>query len=173
MRITQIILLVILTAWAYTMTYHVAVNKPDSDRQEALIMSRDALLSFNNPYNLRTSQDNPVTTGLFSMVISIPFDNIKHLTFIFGLGMFIIFYRGKHFILFGIFMVLFVPVSRTMYYQLTEIYYIMPVLYLTRQWWLIAIWRNPLALFDLSGKHFNIPALLLDYCLLQLFAIML
>ncbi len=166
-------MLVILTVWVYFMVYHVAVNKKESDRQEALIISREAVLNLENPYSKTTSTGNPITTGVFSMLISLPFKDTRHLTLIFWLVMISIFYNGAHFIYYGIFLILFLPVSRTMYYQLSEIYFIIPAIYLTKQWWLALLWRNPLSLIGLSDKSFNPIALILDYCLIPVFTGML
>jgi hypothetical protein len=154
------------------MIYHIAIDKKESDRQEALIISREAVLNFENPYSQVTSIGNPVTTGLFSILISLPFSDTRHLTLIFWLAMIAIFYNGVNFLYYGIFLILFIPVSRTMYYQLSEIYFIIPAIYLTKKWWLVLLWRNPLSIIDLSGKSFNPLALVLDYCLIPVFALM-
>lgn len=170
---TKNIMLFILTAWLYFMIYHIAVNKKESDRQEALTMSRNAVLNFDDPYAQVTSQNNPITTGIFSIIISLPFNDIRHLTFIFWLSLIAVFYNGIHFINYGLFLMLFLPVSRTLYYQLSEIYFIILAVYFTKKYWLLLLWRNPFAFIRLTNKNINLLAAVLDYCLLPVLPIML
>lgn len=166
-------MLFILTTWLYFMVYHIAVNKKESDRQEALIISRNAMLNFSNPYLRVTSQGNPITTGIFSIILSLPFNDVRHLTFLFWLALIAVFYKGIHFVNYGIFLILFLPVSRTMYYQLSEIYFIILGVYFTKKWWLLLFWRNPIAVLSLKANSMNMIAVVLDYCLLPVLPIML
>lgn len=170
---TKNIMLFILTVWIYFMIYHIAIIKKESDRQEALIISRNAVLNFSNPYSNVTSQGNPITTGIFSIIISLPFNDVRHLTFIFWLALIAIFYNGIHFISYGLFLILFLPVSRTLYYQLSEIYFIILAVYFTKKYWLLLFWRNPFAVIGLNAKNINLFAAVLDYCLLPVLPIML
>ena len=97
-----------------------------SDRDNAVIISAQALMNFENPYNYKTEIGQEITTGLFNSFISIPFvylfGNIQLLSFLFYFAFLILIYRSNYFAIFAFAIILLSPfIYRIMYYRLDEL----------------------------------------------------
>lgn len=100
-----------------------------SDRDNAVIISAQALMNFENPYNYKTEIGQEITTGLFNSFISIPFvylfGNIQLLSFLFYFAFLILIYRSNYFAVFAFAIILLSPfIYRIMYYRLDELYWV-------------------------------------------------
>jgi len=147
-----------------------------SDRDNAVIISAQALMNFENPYNYKTEINQPITTGLTSAIISIPFvyitGNIQALTLLFYITFIILAYRSKYFYLICFFILILSPfIYRVMYYRLDELYwiafYIMGMVYFKSKYKYLLI--IPL-IFSRNIFNFNYHVLLynIDYWILIL-----
>lgn len=159
--------------------YNGVFNSPDlitSDRDEAIIISCNAILHLQNPYNFKTQLGNEITSGLFNIFIAIPFvyifGNYQVLTFIFYLILICIFYNHKYFNEIVLFFICSLFLSRTMFYRLDELYWILFYIYflvnLKSKWKYlfiipIILSRNWFA-FNYHSLTYNIDYFILIYC---------
>lgn len=100
-----------------------------SDRDNAVIISARALMNLESPYTLQTEIGQPITTGLFNAIISVPFvylfGNIQLLSFLFYATFLWLAYRSKYFYIYVFFLLLFSPlIYRITYYRLDELYWV-------------------------------------------------
>lgn len=161
---------ILFLAFAFYMVFIKSIRKKESDRQEALELSKTAALSGRLPYNLKTSRNNPITTGIFSILISIPFKDLRWLTMAFWAWTAAACYlNGVHpYIILFLITIIF----RTMYYRLEEVYFIFVPLYYAVSYFgawgllVLLLWRNPFTSFQAFSKPLDGKALVLDYCLI-------
>lgn len=170
----KVLLIILISFFAYGV-----FSSPDilnSDRDNAVIISARALMSFENPYNYTTEINQKITTGLFNAFISIPFvylfGNIQVLSFLFYFIFLICIYNSRHFYKWSLLIALASPfIWRVMYYRLDELYwvlfYVSGIFYFKSKWRLLLL--IPI-LFSRNIFNFNFQVLLynLDYWLIIL-----
>lgn len=144
-------------------------GKVESDRFEALQLSRENMIK--GTKHTHTSQGNPITTGIFSVLLSLTFKDLRFLSALFWVWVFVSLYLNS---ISPIVIYLLMPfILRTALYRLEEVYYIMiPYYYgvlFFGAWGIIALlfWRRFGASRKvLMNKKLNKSALCLDYILL-------
>ena len=121
-------LIIVLVFVAY-FTYGFG-NLQRVDRDDALIITKERFQAGLQPYSTFTALGNPVTTGVSSILYS-SILNERDLSFVFWCWIVMIFYNGKNFILYSVFIVCsMIFFQRTMMYRLDELYYgIIPAYY--------------------------------------------
>ena len=123
------LLLLVMTLFIYHCVYNFT-DKQGTDRDNALIIASERFMNGLNPYDTLTAINNPLTTGISSILYA-SIINERHLSFLFWIWITAIFYSGKHFILYSIFMLIgFIFFARTIIYRLEELYFgIIPLYY--------------------------------------------
>lgn len=130
-------MLLVLTLYIYNCVYNYG-DKAGTDRDNALIISSERFGQGLNPYDTLTSINNPITTGISSILYS-SILNERHLSFMFWLWIMGIFYSGKNFIVYSFFILTgFIFFARTMIYRLEELYFgIIPIYYVYKYYFRI------------------------------------